>query len=140
MKISELMTRSVLTVPPDMSIRKLVKVLEQNRITGAPVVDSDGKLIGIVSGRDIVKAIDQLIRVHISIDEQQEDRGKYNWVEGIMSAKVCTCSADDDVREVFNTMVKMKIHRVPVVEDGKLIGIISSQDACKLVGSLKELK
>lgn len=140
MKVNELMTRNVMTVPADMSIRKLVRLLEQNRITGAPVVDADGKLIGIVSGRDIVKAIDHLIRVHISIDEQQEDKGKYNWVEGIMSAKVFTCSADDDVREVFSTMVEKKIHRMPVVENDKPVGIISSQDACKLVSGLKELK
>jgi len=140
MKVKELMTRNVLTVTADMSIRKLVMLLEQNRITGAPVVDEDGRLIGIVSGRDIVKAIDHLIRVHISIDEQQEDRGKYNWVEGIMSAKVITCAADDDVREVFSKMVEKKIHRMPVVEDGRPVGIISSQDACKLVSGLKELK
>jgi CBS domain-containing protein len=140
MKVNELMTRNVLTVTADMSIRKLVKLLEQNRITGAPVVDGDGKLIGIVSGRDIVKAIDHLIRVHISIDEQQEERGKYNWVEGIMSSKVATCSADDDVREVFSIMVEKKFHRMPVVENGKPVGIISSQDACKLVSGLKELK
>lgn len=140
MKVKELMTSSVLTVTGDMSIRKLVMLLEQNRITGAPVVDADGKLIGIVSGRDIVKAIDHLIRVHISIDEQQEDRGKYNWVEGIMTPNVFTCGENDDVQDVFNTMVEKKIHRMPVVKDGKPVGIISSQDACKLVSGLKELK
>ncbi|MBW7996883.1 MAG: CBS domain-containing protein [Candidatus Glassbacteria bacterium] len=140
MKVKNLMTHNVLTVTGDMSIRKLVMLLEQNRITGAPVVDGDGKLIGIVSGRDIVKAIDRLIRIHISIDEQQEDKGKYNWVEGIMTADVFTCGEDDDVQQVFNTMVEKKIHRLPVVKDGKPVGIISSQDACKLVSGLKELK
>ena len=140
MKVKELMTRNVLTVTSDMSIRKLVMILEQNRITGVPVVDADGKLIGIVSGRDVVRAIDHLIRVHISIDEQQEDKGKYNWVEGIMTPGAYTCAEEDDVREVFRTMVEKKIHRMPVVKEGKLVGIISSQDACKLVAGLEELK
>ena len=140
MKVKELMTKSVLTVKKNVSIRKLVKLLIEHRITGAPVVDDDGKLIGIVSSKDVIRAIEQLIRVHISIDEQQEDRGKYNWVDGIMTRKVITVSEQDDVQEVFRTMVERKIHRVPVVKDGKPVGIISSHDACRLVSGLDELK
>lgn len=140
MKVKELMTQTVLTVKKDISIRKLVKLLDENSITGAPVVDDDGKLIGIVSSKDVIRAIDHLIKVHISIDEQQEDRGRYNWVEGIMTHKVITADEDDDVRKVFRTMVEKKIHRLPVVRDGRPVGIISSQDACRLVSGLDELK
>ena len=140
MKVKELMTKNVLSVKKNISIRKLVKLLGEQSITGAPVVDDDGKLIGIVSSTDVIQAIDHLIRVHISIDEQQEDKGKYNWVDGIMTSKVITVSEEDDVRDVFHTLVERKIHRVPVVRDGKPVGIISSLDACRLVSDLGELK
>lgn len=140
MKVKELMTKNVLSVKKNISIRKLVKLLGEHSITGAPVIDDDGKLIGIVSSTDVIQAIDHLIRVHISIDEQQENKGKYNWVDGIMTSKVITVSEEDDVREVFHTLVERKIHRVPVVRDGKPVGIISSLDACRLVSDLGELK
>jgi CBS domain-containing protein len=140
MKVKELMTRTVLTVKKDLSVRKLVKLLEKNKITGAPVVDDDGKLIGIVSSTDVIRAIDHLIRVHVSIDEQKEDKGMFNWVEGVMTSKVITASEDDDVQDVFRLMVERKIHRLPVVKDGRPIGIISSLDACRLVAGLGELK
>jgi len=140
MKVKELMTQNVLAVKKDVSLRKLVKLLDENRITGAPVVDDEGRLIGIVSGKDVIRAIDQLIRVHISIDEVKDIKGKYNWVEGVMTTRVISVSEEDDVRDVFRTMVQRKIHRVPVVRDGKPVGIISSQDACRLVAGLEELK
>ena len=136
MKVKEIMTRDVHTVTKDLSIRRLIKMLDKNKITGAPVVDEHGKLIGIVSSKDVIRAIDHLIRVHVSIDEQQDHRGKYNWVEGVMSTNVISAKEEDDAREVFGTMVKRKIHRMPVVKEGKLVGIISSQDACRIVAGL----
>ena len=140
MKVKELMTQNVLAVKKDVSLRKLVKLLDEHAITGAPVVDDEGRLIGIVSGKDVIRAIDQLIRVNISIDEVKDIKGKYNWVEGVMTTRVISASEEDDVRDVFRTMVQRKIHRIPVVRDGKPVGIISSQDACRLVAGLEELK
>ena len=136
MKVKEIMTHEVLTVTKELSIRRLIKLLEQNKITGAPVVDEQGKLIGIVSSKDVIRAIDHLIRVHVSIDEQKDHKGKYNWVEGVMTTDVISVSEEDDASEVFGTMVRRKIHRVPVVKNGKLVGIISSQDACKIVAGI----
>ncbi|OGF99947.1 MAG: hypothetical protein A2Z86_02935 [Candidatus Glassbacteria bacterium GWA2_58_10] len=140
MKVKELMTQTVLTVKKDVSLRKLVKLLDEHSITGAPVVDDEGRLIGIVSGKDVIRAIDQLIRVNISIDEVKDIKGKYNWVEGVMTTRVISASEEDDVRDVFRTMVERRIHRIPVVRDGRPVGIISSQDACRLVAGLEELK
>ena len=140
MKVKELMTQTVLAVKKDVSLRKLVKLLDEHSITGAPVVDDEGRLIGIVSGKDVIRAIDQLIRVSISIDEVKDIKGKYNWVEGVMTSRVISASEEDDVLDVFRMMVERKIHRIPVVRDGKPVGIISSQDACRLVAGLEELK
>ncbi|MEA2062606.1 MAG: CBS domain-containing protein [Gemmatimonadota bacterium] len=133
MKVKEIMTTELVTVTRDMTIRRFIKLLEKNNITGAPVVDEDGKLIGIVSGKDVIHAIDHLIQVHVSIDQQKEDKGRFNWVEGIMTSNVITCSEDDDVNEVFGTMVSRRIHRLPVVRDGKPVGIITSLDSCRFI-------
>ncbi|MBN2288663.1 MAG: CBS domain-containing protein [Candidatus Glassbacteria bacterium] len=136
MKVKEIMTREVVTVHKDLSIRRLIKLLDKNKITGAPVIDEQGKLIGIVSSKDVIRAIDHLIRVHVSIDEQKDHKGMYNWVEGVMNTNVITADEEDDVRQVFGTMVQRKIHRIPVVREGKPVGIISSQDACKIVAGV----
>jgi CBS domain-containing protein len=137
MKVKEIMTRDVLTVTKDLSIRRLIKLLDKNKITGAPVVDEQGKLIGVVSSKDVIRAIDHLIRVHVSLDEQKEHKGQYNWVDGLMTTNVVTADEEDDVREVFGTMLRLQIHRVPVVKEGKPVGIISSQDACKIVANVE---
>jgi len=137
MKVKEIMTRDVLTVTKDLSIRRLIKLLDKNKITGAPVVDEQGKLIGIVSSKDVIRAIDHLIRVHVSLDEQKEHKGKYNWVDGVMTTDVITADEEDDVREVFGIMLRRHIHRIPVVKEGKPVGIISSQDACKIVADVE---
>lgn len=139
MKVREVMNPNVVAVTRDMSIRKLIMVLDEHRITGAPVVDEEGRIVGIVSGKDIISAIDQLIRVQLSIDEQKDNKGRFNWVEGIMTTEVVTTDEDADAREVFRTMVRLKIHRIPVVRDGKPVGMVSSLDACRLVSGMDEL-
>ncbi|MFC2077170.1 CBS domain-containing protein, partial [candidate division KSB1 bacterium] len=123
----------------DMSIRKLIRLLETKKITGAPVVDDEGNLIGIISEKDIVVAIEHLIKVYVSLDEQKEMRGKYNWVEGVMSRKVMTVDEDADCAEAFRLMSEKRFHRLPVVRDGKLVGIISSMDACRLLSDPEAL-
>ena len=140
MKAKDIMTRDVVTVTRDMSIRKLVRLLETKKITGAPVVDEEGNLIGIISEKDIIIAIEHLIKVYVSLDEQKEMRGKYNWVDGVMSRKVMTVDEDTDCSEAFRLMSEKRFHRLPVVRDGKLVGIISSMDACKLLSDPEALK
>jgi len=133
MKAKDIMTRDVVTVKKDLSIRKLIKLLENKKITGVPVVDDDGKLEGIVSEKDIIIAIDHLIKVHVSLDEQRDIHGKYNWVEGIMTRKVETVCEDSEASEAFRLMSEKRFHRVPVVKEGKMVGIISSMDACRIL-------
>jgi CBS domain-containing protein len=139
MKARDIMTRDVVTVPKDMSIRKLIRLLETKKITGAPVVDDEDNLIGIISEKDIIVAIEHLIKVYVSLDEQKEMRGKYNWVEGVMSHKVLTVDEDADCSEAFRIMSEKRVHRLPVVRDGKLVGIISSMDACRLLSDPEAL-
>ena len=138
MKAKEIITKKVITVKKYYTIRKMINIFQENMITGAPVVDEDDSLIGIVSIKDVISAVSDLIKVHVSIEEIDRKRGKFNWVEGIMTGDVITVDEDTEVLAVFNLMVEKHIHRVPVMKDGKMTGIISTSDSNKAI--IKYLK
>ena len=136
MKVRDIMTTELVTVNKELTIRQLIKMLQQNQVSGVPVVDSEGRLEGIVSEKDIIRAVSELIKVNLSIEEINRKVGKLNWVEGIMSKNVITVTMDTDAREVFKIMASKQIHRVPVVKNGILIGIVSASDAHRLIEKL----
>jgi len=129
MKARDIMTRKVVTVKKDCTVGKLITILKENSITGAPVVDNEGNLVGIVSVKDLIEAISVLIKTRLSAKEIKDLRGKFNWVEGFMTADVITADAESDILDVFELMVKEHIHRVPIMENGKMVGILSASDA-----------
>ena len=131
----DVMTRKVITVSSDLSIRKLIQLLITERISGVPVVDEAGEVIGIISERDILKAVDRLIKVKVSLDEEMTFKGSFNWVDGIMTKEVVSVSEDDPVELVCKLMSDRKIHRVPVMSGKKIVGIITSMDVLKTVGA-----
>ncbi|MFP4521882.1 MAG: CBS domain-containing protein [Fibrobacterota bacterium] len=132
MLVKEIMRTDIITVPPEMPVKKLIRLLMEKRISGAPVVNENKELVGIVSGIDVMKAAEYLIKVFVSLSEDAEHHGDSNWVEGIMTKNVITVSEETDIREAFRIMVEKHIHRLPVTESGKLKGIITSTDACRL--------
>jgi len=135
MKARDVMTKQVITVSSDLSIRKLIQLLITERISGVPVVDDAGEVVGIISERDILKAVDRLIKVKVSLDEEREQKGSFNWVDGIMTKEVIFVSEDDPVEHVCKLMSERKIHRVPVMNGKKIVGIITSMDVLKTVAT-----
>ena len=135
MKARDVMTKKVITVSSDLSIRKLIQLLITERISGVPVVDDAGEVVGIISERDILKAVDRLIKVKVSLDEEREQKGSFNWVDGIMTKEVISVSEDDPVEHVCKLMSEGKIHRVPVMNGKRIVGIISSMDVLKTVAT-----
>jgi predicted transcriptional regulator len=133
MKARDVMTKTVITVSSDLSIRKLIQLLITERISGVPVVDDAGEVVGIISERDILQAVDRLIKVKVSLDEEREQKGSFNWVDGIMTKEVIFVSEDDPVEHVCKLMSERKIHRVPVMNGKKIVGIITSMDVLKNV-------
>lgn len=133
MKNKEIMTKDVITVRKNYTVRRLINILRKNHITGAPVVDDSGKLIGMVSVKDLISAVADLMRVNISPEEINRMKGRFNWVEGFMTSDVITANADDEVLDVFKLMVTKHIHRVPIMKGGELVGIISTSDAHKAI-------
>ena len=110
----DVMTCDVITVSPTIKVKDLALILIKNQISGAPVADKKGKILGIVSEADIVAK-----------------RGKD--AKEIMSKKVISIPSDASVEEIARLMATHAIKRLPVMDDGKIIGIVSRADIVNAV-------
>lgn len=123
MRISEILRRKgtgVITIAPNATVRELLRVLSAHNV-GAVIVSSDGAdIVGIVSERDIVR---RLHRDGAAILDSP--------VSSIMTAAVHTCSPDDHVETLNATMTEHRIRHLPVLRDGRMIGIVSIGDVVK---------
>ena len=122
-KARDYMTRSLITLKPDTNIFKAFGVLTSNNISGAPVVDKNKHLIGILSEGDCLTAV-------IKGSYYEEVGGL---VSDYMSVEVDTIRPDDDIMDIAEKFHQTKRRRFPVVEDGDLIGQISQKDVLRAV-------
>ncbi|MGQ0484237.1 MAG: CBS domain-containing protein [Hyphomicrobiales bacterium] len=113
--------RAVITVAPSETLQGVVNSLAQNRIGAVVVVDGKGGLAGIVSERDVVRAL-----------SEHGGAALGKTVADIMTKKVRTCSPNDTEAELMGLMTEHRIRHLPVLEGGKLTGMISIGDVVKL--------
>jgi CBS domain-containing protein len=112
--------KSVVTIHPDATVERAVGVLRQRGI-GALVVSDDGEnVVGILSERDIVESLGRYGSELLAVS-----------VAEVMSCPVVTCEPEDSVAELMAEMTSRRIRHFPVVEDGRLIGIVSIGDLVK---------
>jgi CBS domain-containing protein len=138
----DVMSEKVISVQKETSIEELSKILLENKISGVPVVDDDGALVGIATEADlIVKDADlhfpryfnllgSIIYLE-SLEKFQNNLRKYlgTKVEDIMTVKVVSAKEDTRINEIANMMIRKKINRIPIVDDeNKVIGIITRAD------------
>lgn len=124
MTVAQILTRkgsAVITVTPSETLHGVVDLLAKNRIGAVVVLDGKGGLVGIVSERDVVRALSQ---------HGGGAMGKS--VADIMTKKVRTCSPQDTEGELMGLMTEHRIRHLPVTEGGKLAGMISIGDVVKL--------
>jgi CBS domain-containing protein len=110
----------VVTVEPKASLTETVKMLASKRIGAVVVIGLDRRVIGILSERDIVRAVGE--RGPQVLDET---------VDSVMTRKVVTCAENDTVAAIMERMTAGKFRHLPVVENGRLAGIISIGDVVK---------
>jgi CBS domain-containing protein len=115
-KVADLMTESVVTTHPHVSIDRVRRILQRNKVGAVPIVDSEGRPVGIVSATDLVPS-----------------RKAASPVSTIMTDKVHTVTKYDDVSVAARIMRKHKIHRVVVTHERKVVGIVSAFDLLELV-------
>ena len=112
--------RAVSTVQPHATVRDVVEVLATKHIGSIIVADVEGRMHGIVSERDVVRAL--AAQGCDALDEA---------VSGIMTKDVETASEDDGILEIVGRMSRGRFRHMPVITDGRIAGIISTGDAVK---------
>ena len=110
----------VATVPPDTTIAAAVAVLTERMIGALVVTDENGALVGIVSERDVVRGLAEQGAAFLDCR-----------IETCMASPVETCAPGDSDREILALMTDRRFRHLPVVEDGRLIGIVSIGDVVK---------
>ena len=110
----------VVTVAPDHSIASVVELLTGNRIGATPVVDENGRLLGIISERDIIRGLAEYGDAVLAL---AADR--------LMTREVISCSLGDPIVGLMEVMTNRRIRHLPVVKDGTLRGIVSIGDVVK---------
>ncbi|MDQ7793330.1 MAG: CBS domain-containing protein [bacterium] len=156
MKARDVMKSPVITVRQGATLAEVARLLDENKISGMPVVNPQGELVGIVSEHDLITRSQRLqvkmlrepfgwLSPHTTLEEiAQFTRGLCEVgdtrVEEVMTKKVVTVSEDDSLEEVARLVGRRKINRVPVLRQGKLVGIISRGDLVWAMANLCERK
>jgi len=110
----------VVTVAPDQTVESVAKTLTVNRIGAAPVIDDEGRLVGIISERDIVRALSENGASALTLPARR-----------LMTREVTTCAPEDPLVELMGVMTNQRIRHLPVVVGGALLGIVSIGDVVK---------
>ncbi|MGC8835221.1 MAG: CBS domain-containing protein [Armatimonadota bacterium] len=135
----DVMTRDVVTIPETASLRDAVHVLVNHEISGAPVVDESGNVVGMLSEADILDerkreaALPRVALFGVSIIPDDSLRRAYEegmslQVKDVMTKKVISVEEDTSVKEIARLMVRHRINRVPVIKDRRLVGIVARDD------------
>ena len=120
MQVRDLMSQGVVTIDPSESASLAARLLSRHNIGSLPVCGEDGRLRGIVTDRDIV----------LRVVAAEEDPA-HTYVKDIMTRNCATVSPADDAREAARVMAAKQVRRLPVLEEGKLVGMVSLGDlAC----------
>ena len=120
------MSSDLVTFSPAMDLHCAIRLLLKNRISGAPVVDGQGRLVGILTKKDCLK-------VAFSASYHQESGGH---VAEFMSREVQTVDAKSDVVEVAELFLNSRFRRFPVMRNGRLVGVISRHDVLRALDDL----
>ena len=131
MYVGRIMNTYLMTIPPDTSLQKAKEIIEEKRINHLLVVDKNGDLIGIVSDRD-VKQASASPATALSVHELNYLLTQLT-VEPIMAKKIMTISPGTTIERAALIMQKNRINALPVIEDEKLVGIITSTDVMRVL-------
>jgi len=154
MKIKDVMNPNVVFCKPDDTVREIAKILKENDISGVPVIEGE-ELVGIVSEGDLLKlliipekgelwlpspfeVIEVPIREYLGWEDTKKilsDVGSTK-IEEIMTRDVHTISSEASVEEASEHMVRHRINRLPVIEDDRVVGIVTRGDIIQGLANL----
>jgi CBS domain-containing protein len=140
LKVRDIMTTEVVATQPDTTVNLVARLMAGKAISGVPVVE-DGRVVGIVTELDLIvrntrlepPAFFQLLDARIPLETPSHYRERLRHMLGtlardVMTEKVVTIDPDEDLETLAELMVKQRVNPVPVVQDGRLVGIVARSD------------
>lgn len=142
MRVLELMHTHVVTVQPEDTLRDAVDKMDLYQVSGLPVVNDEGHLVGVITEHDIIREL-----LPLPGEARTEECNRAEWqdlltratrvrgmlVKQAMTSQVISVDENTEVLEAASIMLKKKVKRLPVTANGKLVGIISRIDICQAV-------
>ena len=123
-KVKNAMTKAVVSVSEDATIDEVFELLLRHHVSGLPVVDSEERLVGVVSELDLLMLL------------TNPESGESH-VSDYLSGDVLTVEEDDPLAEVTELFLTHRFRRLPVVRDGRLIGVISRRDLVRYIRDIR---
>jgi CBS-domain-containing membrane protein len=146
MKAAEIMTTRLVTVQPETPVADAVHLMLQDQVSGLPVVDEAGRLVGIVTEGDFLRRAElgterrrrRWMQFLLGPDRLADEyiHSHARKVSDVMTTEIVSVGADTPLDEVVNLMERHRIKRVPVVRDDKIIGIISRANLLRALGTM----
>jgi len=144
----DIMTREVITVAPEESVSRAADLLESHRISGLPVVGGEGEVVGVITQSDLVqRARDlelpptiSLFDLKLVLETPSQFRRRLEKMLGVtvgqvMTPRPVTLSPETPVPEIAALMARKKVHTLPVVQGGRLVGVIGKIDLIRALGA-----
>jgi CBS-domain-containing membrane protein len=144
LKVKDIMTREVITVTPDTEILKAAQLLLEKRINGLPVVDEAGQLVGLLCQSDLVAqqkkiplpSLFTLLEGFVPLTSMKRIDREVEKIAAVtvgqaMTPDPVTVGPQTDIEEVAALMADKKYHTLPVIEDGRLVGIVGKEDVLR---------
>jgi CBS-domain-containing membrane protein len=147
MRAMDVMVRDVITVKPDDDVAEVVKLLTENDVSALPVVDDNGNVVGVISEADLIHReeidtekqhpwwLEAVMPASTLAEEFAKSHGRR--VEEIMSTDAVTAAEDTSLGEIAMLLERHRIKRIPIVREGKLVGIVSRSNLIQALASLQ---
>ena len=142
----DIMTTNIVTVSPETDVSQAARLLLEKHINGIPVVDSSGGIVGVLCQSDLIAqqkkislpSLFTLLDGFISFSSTKNLDMEFKKIAAIkvseaMTADPVTVSPDTTIEEIATLMVNRGFHTIPVIQDGKLVGIIGKEDVLKTI-------
>jgi len=130
MRVADLMQQPVVTVELDTPVRDAVVALTDDHISAVPVIDRAGRMVGVVSSTDILTA-----EAEAEDDTARESLFAATPVRDIMTSRPLTVSPETDVKDAAQQMLYAEVHRLFVVDEDRVVGVLSTSDIVRAVAT-----
>jgi CBS domain-containing protein len=140
--VEKVMVRRVVFIKIDQTLENMVTLLREKGISGLPVLDKEGKVCGVATEYDLVNFLSEKAKTRIkfpielfALDRRERlnalkllDEFKSTKVSEVMTSPAITASPSTSIRDVIALMVRNEVNRIPIAQDGKLVGIVTRAD------------